>query len=256
MTDSVKQRVKAAGGNINARLRVSLSWFNTDDLDLHARTPTGSHIYYGNKEGILDVDMNVSRLVRNPVENLAFNVLHNGVYRISVNQFNRRETTDVGFAIEVEFEGQLHQYSYPTVVRGDVDCFDLYISNGRLASIESKLTGGNIPKEKWGVKTETLIPVAAVLNSPNHWNGQAVGAKHLIFALKGCRCPEPVRGIYNEFLRSDLDKHRKVFEVLGAKTKCLPVAGEEQVCGVGFTSARGDSVTVVVDGRRSYTLEM
>ena len=78
----------------------------------------------------------------------------------------------------------------------------------------------------------------------------------LIFALKNCKCPDPVRGIYNEFLRSDLDKHRKVFEVLGAKTKCQPKADDDQVSGVGFTSARGDSVTIVVDGRRSYTLGM
>jgi hypothetical protein len=74
----------------------------------------------------------------------------------------------------------------------------------------------------------------------------------LIFALQGCRNPGETRGIYNEFLRGDLEKHRKVFEVLGAKTKCP--ASYEQVSGVGFTAARGDSVTVVVDGKRVYTL--
>jgi hypothetical protein len=42
VTDSVKQRVKAAGGNVDAKLRVSLSWFNFDDLDIHAITPSGT----------------------------------------------------------------------------------------------------------------------------------------------------------------------------------------------------------------------
>jgi hypothetical protein len=41
---------------------------------------------------------------RTPVENLAFNRLENGVYKVYVNQFNRRETIDFGFAIEVEIE--------------------------------------------------------------------------------------------------------------------------------------------------------
>ena len=41
MTDGVTQRVEAAGGNVHAELRVSLSWYNFDDLDLHAVTPDG-----------------------------------------------------------------------------------------------------------------------------------------------------------------------------------------------------------------------
>lgn len=253
VTDSVKQRVKAAGGNIDAKLRVSLSWFNFDDLDLHCVTPDREHIYFGRKNGILDVDMNAGYgNSRNAVENLAFNQLQDGFYKVHVNQYLRRETVDVGFAIEVEFGGVINQYSYPKTVRGDVHCFDLTVKNGKLVTIDSPLTGGNVSKEKWGVKTETLVPVAAMMNSPNHWGDQQVGAKHLIFALDGCRNPEPTRGIYNEFLRGDLDKHRKVFEVLGSKTKCPSTV--DQVSGVGFTSARGDSVTVVVDGRRSYTL--
>ena len=70
--------------------------------------------------------------------------------------------------------------------------------------------------------------------------------------LKGCKNPNPVRGIYNEFLRPDLEKHRKVFEVLGAKTKCQPT--EQQISGVGFSTSRGDAVTVVVNGARAYNI--
>lgn len=254
VTDSVKQRVKAAGGNVNALLRVSLSWFNTDDLDLHALLPDGSHIYYVNKAGILDVDMNASNLVRNPVENLAFNLLRDGVYAIQVHQYRMRETADVGFAIEVEYGGQVHQHSYSKAVRqGErVECFKLHVESGRLVKVETALPGGSVSQEKWGVKTETLVPVQLVCHSPNHWGDSKVGAKHLIFALQGCKNPGSTRGIFNEYLRSDLDKHRKVFEVLASRTK-VPYS-DEQVSGVGFTAARGDSVTVVVDAKRAYTL--
>lgn len=252
VADSVKQRVKAAGGNIHAKLRVSLSWFNTDDLDLHAKTPDNQHIYFRNMMGILDVDMNAHSVVRNPVENLAFQHVMDGIYEIGVHQFRQREHTDVGFAIEVEMNGVIHQYSYPKAVKDMVTAFKLDIRGGKIHFIDTQLEGGNTPQDKWGVKTETLIPVQAVLNSPNHWNGNPIGAKHLIFALKGCKNPGQARGFLNEQLRSDLEPHRKVFEVLGAKTKC-PVA-EEQVSGVGFTAARGDSVTVVVDGRRAYVV--
>lgn len=254
VTDSVKQRVKAAGGNVHADLRVSLSWFNFDDLDLHADGPCG-HVYFGNKSGILDVDMNVGGVhSRTPVENLAFIKPKDGIYRISVNQFRRRETTDVGFAIEIECNGILHQYSYPKAIsdKVTVDCSLIEMRGGKVKSITTSLTGGQSSQEKWGIKTETLVPVDLVTYSPNHWSGQAVGAKHLIFALRGCNNPNSIRSIYNEFLRSDLEKHRKVFEVLGSKTKCASVG--EQVSGVGFTAARGDSVTVVVDGRRSYVI--
>ncbi len=254
VTDSVKQRVKAAGGNVNALLRVSLSWFNTDDLDLHAILPTGTLIYYANKMGVLDVDMNAHVLTRNPVENLAFSALKDGVYRIGVNQFRRRESADAGFAIEVEFGGVVHQYSHPrSPTQGEtVECFRLHIKGGKLEKIETALVGGASSQEKWGVKTESLVPVAAAMYSPNAWNGSSVGAKHLILALKGCRNPEPTRGLYNEHLDGRLYPHRKVFEVLGSRATC-PYS-DEQVSGLGFTAARGDSVTVVVDGKRAYTL--
>jgi uncharacterized protein YfaP (DUF2135 family) len=83
-----------------------LAWFNFDDLDLHAWTSKNHHIYYANKLGILDVDMNAGiGRTRNPVENLAFNDFTNGTIKISVHQFNQRETIDFGFTIEVESDG-------------------------------------------------------------------------------------------------------------------------------------------------------
>ena len=90
-----------------------------------------------------------------------------------------------------------------------------------------------------------MVPVDSVMMSPNYWDECGVGAPHLFFALRGCRSPDPVRGFYNEFLRGDLEKHRKVLEVLASRTTCPP--DDRQVAGVGFTAARGDSVKLAVD---------
>jgi hypothetical protein len=48
ITDSIKERIKKAGGNIHAKLMVRLSWYNTDDLDIHVIEPDGNHIFYNN----------------------------------------------------------------------------------------------------------------------------------------------------------------------------------------------------------------
>lgn len=258
VSDSIKQRVKAAGGNVEAKFRVSLAWFNTDDLDIHCVDPRGTRIYYGNKAGVLDVDMNVSSPVTDPVENLSWNTVRDGVYRISVDQFTRRNSSEPGFTIEVEMDGQRQQFSYDQIVTGTVRAMDIEVRGGQIADIRlcAGMTGGNVSTEKWGVKTETLVPVDTLMLSPNHWNGAAVGNKHWFFILRGAKNPDPVRGIYNEYLRPDLNEHRKVFEVLGSKTKA-PFT-DDQLSGLGFSSTQRASLTVVAKGadfNRAYEIQ-
>lgn len=251
ITDSIKERVKKAGGNVNADFRVSLSWFNYDDLDIHAEDPYNRHIYFGNRAGILDVDMNAGGgRTREPVENLAWNNPPNGKYKIWVNQFYQRETNDVGFTIEVENQGNIEQYSFNKSVKGNVQVGEFTLKNGVIVDrkIGSGLIGGSISQEKWGVKTETFAKVQVVMNSPNHWDDNGVGNKHWFFILENCKNDQPTRGIYNEFLNSALDKHRKVFEVVGDKTKCQPE--DDQLSGLGFSSTQQDSVVVRVKGSK------
>lgn len=253
VADSIKAKVKRAGGNVDdAALRISLAWSNTDDLDLHASAPGIGHIFYGAKAGVLDVDMNNgwSALSREPVENLSWRVLRDGVYTAWVHQYRRRESIDPGFTIEVAYGNETLHYTYEKPVIGDVACLTIEIKGGQVVKVThgQHLQAGSASQNKWGVDTETLVPVDTLMTSPNHWDDQAIGHKHWFFILKGCKTPEPVRGIYNEFLSSKLEPHRKVFEVLGAKTKC-PTA-QDQLSGVGFTSARGDQATVVVKGSR------
>src|SRR5690606_21407108 len=93
-----------------------------------------------------------------------------------------------------------------------------------------------------------FVKVNTLLLSPNYWDDQAAGNKHLFFILEGCANDEPARGIYNEFLRPELEKHRKVFEVLGNRTKCQPDG--EQLSGLGFSFTQRNTATVRVKGDR------
>lgn len=255
VTDSIKERVKAAGGNINAKLRVSLSWFNHDDLDLHCLLPNRTEIYYGNKQSILDVDMNAGRgTTRTPVENMAFNHLQNGDYSVVVNQFSKRENIDFGFEIEVEYEGIVRNFSYSNPVVGRIPVINFNV-NGNQVTWNPVIPEQNRTIEKWGVQTGKLVKVNSIINSPNHWETQ-VGNRHWFFILDGCQNPDGCRGIYNEFLRPELLQHRKVFEVLGRKTR-VPFS-ENQLSGLGFSSTVRKEVVFVVtknNSTRTYRVQ-
>jgi desulfoferrodoxin (superoxide reductase-like protein) len=258
VTDSIKERVKRAGGKVEGvTLRVSLAWLNGDDLDIHVIEPNGNHIYYGAKQGKLDVDMNAGGPhSREPVENIRWvSKLADGSYRVMVNQFTKRENVDGGFTVEIERSGAITTLNHVAFLPpgNNAEVCSIIVRNGSVIEIAPAqgIVAGSISSEKWGLKTLALIKVNSLVLSPNHWGDFSVGNKHWLFILEGCRNPLPVRGIYNEFLHSRLDQHRKVFEVLGSKTKCPYV--ENQMSGLGFSSNRGDKVTVVASGR-PYTV--
>lgn len=261
LTDSIKEKVKRAGGNTNAALRISLGWFNSDDLDIHVYDPKGNHIYFGNPMGKLDVDMNRGSFppgnnALDPVENVSFGVPVDGVYRVAVNNYSCRGSNNPGFVIELEAQGAVQQFSYSGAVKGTVVCGDVEFRNGEIVKVSFKdMVGGSASQDVWGLKTESFVPVNSVMFSPNHWDEQTIGNKHWFFLLEGAVNNQPTRGIYNEYLNSALDKHRKVFEVLGNKTQCPPTA--DQLSGLGFSSTKGDSLIVQVAGaklRKTYQI--
>lgn len=265
--DSIKQKVKAAGGNVTAPFRVSLGWYNHDDLDIHVWEPNSghyqsSHIYYSNKRGsqggVLDLDMNSRNLTRTPVENVCWAHPHDGSYKVQVHNFCKRESIDVGFTLEVESLGTISTYHYPLPVlhREYIDALTIVVRGGQVTSITpgpkvecgdnstgtTRTVGG---KEEWGLKTQTLVKVDTIVLSPNYWGDNTVGNKHWFFLLHGCKNPDPIRGIYGEYLKEELyTKHRKVFEVLGDLTKAAPT--DDQLSGLGFSSTRKDKVRVLV----------
>lgn len=261
VTDALKQRVKEAGGKVDAIFRVSLGWFNFDDLDIHMVLPSGSIIYFNHKydsrtRGQLDVDMNASYgNSRAAVENIFFNdrsYIADGRYSVSINNYCKRESIDYGFEVEVEFDGAVHNFTFdkPIGDKKSVYTVDIIVKNGKLVSVETVDPGvkkASRQVEKWGVTTGQMVPVETIMLSPNYWNGQKVGNKHHFFILKNAKNPDAARGIYNEFLRNDLEEHRKVFEILGAKTKAEP--SDQQLSGLGFSSTRKDEVVAIADGR-------
>ena len=268
ISDSIKERVKAAGGATDAVLRVSLAWHNGDDLDLHAHEPCGEHIYFGTRgrktgqhKGMLDVDMNAGRVQnsKDPVENITWDTPGDGDYIIKVNNYSLRDKSNTGYTLEVENNGQLQQYtSEQSPTDGKThDSLVISVKDRIVTGVKTMKTliGGSFSQEKWGVATETPVRVNMVMLSPNHWDGNAVGNKHYMFLLEGCKTDEPLRGILNEYLSPKLEAHRKVFEVLGDKTKCQPT--ESQLAGLGFSSTKGDSVmvNVIADNRsRTYNI--
>jgi hypothetical protein len=256
ITDSIKERVKRAGGKVDAVLRVSLAWFNHDDLDIQVIEPDQNLISFRSKVspyGALDVDMNAGvGTTREPVENVTWHHPQDGVYTVRVNNWSKRNTADVGFVIEVENEGVIRQFTHTKDVRNGetVTVGTIKVSGGKILSIifSQDMAWGNASKDVWGIQTEKLVKVNTLLQSPNHWDKNATGNKHWFFILDQCKTDEPTRGIYNEFLSSDLEGHRKVFEVLGNKTQCQPT--EDQLSGIGFSSTRKDSVLVNVTGAK------
>lgn len=261
VADSIKERVKKAGGRVEgATLRVSLSWGNFDDLDLHIHEAPYGEIYYGNKRGrtggVLDVDMNAGvGTTREPVENVVWtNRMPDGAYKVVVNNYCQRETSDVGFTVEVESAGKVSHFSYNKTVRNkqDVHVCTLVMKGGVVDRVEPGdpgISSAAVKQEKWGLTTEQFVKVNMVTLSPNYWGGNAVGNKHTFFVLDGCKCDESLRGIYNEFLHPRLEPHRKVFEVIGDKTKCQPT--RDHLAGLGFSSTKKDALIVRVRAGKS-----
>lgn len=249
LTDKIKERVKAAGGNTEDKLRVSLSWSNYDDLDLHVVEPSGFEIYFPMSSrrsasgGHLDVDMNAgSGTTRTPVENVTWAAPPIGKYKVKIDNYHQRETTNIGFTVQIEFAGQIFDFQYGKNVNTSIE-FEVSADNIKFAD---GTTSRLVSKEKWGLKTNQFHRVNLVTLSPNYWGQNATGNKQFFFFLDGAIADEDPRPIYNEFLAQDLDKHRKVFELVGGRLK-VP-ACREQLSGIGFSETQRSHAYLRIDG--------
>ena len=271
----IRAKVTERGGSVTGVLRFSHSWNkigrNNSLMDLHVFMPgnqysnTGKDCVdnaYGNTNrvgwnhrknrssgGTQDVDyVNPAPAGYVPVENITFPSLDsmpNGKYACVIHNWEKRGANKSGFQAEIEFDGQVFQYEHPEPLSHKqwVTVAILTLKDGKF-SIEHKLEPSNTSKDKWGIKTQTLVPIDTIMLSPNYWNGDNTGNKHWFFILRDCKNPDKVRGFYNEFLDDRLNKHRKVFEVLGSKNRCE--FSEDQLSGVGFSSTKRSNLSVVV----------
>ena len=267
MTDAIKERVKNAGGNVDGDLCCRLAWEYTDDLDFYMYEPDGKSIYFGNRAsksrngGQLDVDANGgSGMMEHPVENIFYsdrNKMQNGIYELKVNNFSRR-SSGVGFTIQIEFDGEIHEFVSDKVVpsKATVSVAKIMVDNGKFSIVKS-MGGGKTTapsKSVWGISTNTFQKVNVLMMSPNFWDEKAVGNKHYFFMLDGCKNEGRARGFYNEFLKEDLNPHRKVFEVVSSKMQMAD--SDDQLSGLGFSSTQSNSVICRVKGAFTRTIKI
>jgi len=269
VTDSMmKANVEKAGGRVDGILRFSIQWNdnekkpNGNDYDAHCKGPEGEHIYYGSKRGyttggVLDVDIQMPHGIA--VENITwanFSTLKEGDYTFKVHNYHHRGGTD-GFDAELEFDGQVHHFSYRKDLKHKCDVevavvrYDRKTGFSLVRSLDSTLS----VKQIWGITTNKWVDVSTIMFSPNYWDEQTGrGNRHFFFMLEGCRNEGTPRGFYNEFLKEDLNKHKRVFEALGGRAAVKD--SEEQLSGVGFSETQRNSVFVKVEGTVSRILKI
>ena len=275
ITDSdIKENVKAAGGSVTGIVRFSIQWNDgngkdNSDLDAHCLEPQGGdHIYFSHKisrytGGELDIDITdpIYQCKSNggvAVENITYpskERMKPGTYKFYVNQYSFRNSQ--GFKAEVEVNGEIHSYEYNSPVRGNVDVAEVILDQSGNFKVVDKLPGNcaTISKDVWGNKTLQFTPVSVVCYSPNYWDEQkGIGHQHLFFMLKDCINPEEPNGYYNEFLKPELEQHRRVFEALGSKAHVKDV--DDQLSGVGFSLTKRNDLIIKVKGATERVLKV
>lgn len=266
VADSIKERVKKAGGNVTGDLCCRLSWSNHDDLDFHMKEPGAYEISFANKNstspngGRLDVDMNAGGgHTREPVENIFYSsrpTMREGVYELIVHNYAKRESANVGFEVEIDWLGHITRFAYEPAVRDQqriqVAKFSYSKANG-IEMIES-LPSTQATKTVWGIASQTFHKVNLLMLSPNFWDGRNIGNKHHFFMIDGCLNDGQARGFFNEFLKEEMTPHRKVIEIVGSKMKTE--TSLDQLSGLGFSSTQRSDILVRVKGNFTRTIKV
>lgn len=284
VADSIKERVKKAGGSVVGDLCCRLAWNYKDDLDFHMTEPDGGsllsyggasyaggyHISFQNRRqlspsgGMLDLDANGCDGQRDdPAENIFYadkKKMSEGTYELVVHNYSRRSNDGVGFEVEVEFDGVVRNFVYSKVLRTNehIVVARITYSKAKGFGVSSELPSTQVSKTTWGLSTQTFCKVNAVMLSPNYWGTEqdlegeharelrGVGNRHLFFMLDGCANEDKARGFYNEFLSAELEPHRKTMEMVGAKM--MTENSDRQLSGLGFSSTQRNSLLVRVTG--------
>lgn len=268
VTDSVKERVKAAGGKVDGDVCFRLAWDYTDDLDLHLTEPGGYEIQFTNRRmaspcgGVLDLDANGADGQRSdPSENIVYadrRKMKPGMYSLWVHNFARRQPDKRGFTAQIEILGETFEFVYEKAVGNKeiVAIAQVEVGKDGTIKIVKSLPSTTATKMVWGLPTQTFHQVNVMMLSPNHWDGQQKGMLHYFFMLQGAANDGKARGFYNEFLRDDLNEHRKVFELAGAKMRFDGPAATEQLSGLGFSQTQKNSVTLRLKGSTTRLLKV
>lgn len=267
VADSIKQNVKNAGGAVDGVLRFSIQWNdkgdNQNDFDAHCIEPSGNEIFYCSKcnrhtGGTLDVDI-ISPNEKVAVENITWqnkSCMEEGVYIFNVHNYNHRGGTS-GFSAEIEYEGEIYSFEYPHELKAKENVIVARIQFSKKNGVKfiHSLDSTKSSKEVWNVKTNKFAKVSVCMLSPNYWDEQKdKGNKHYFFFLDDCKNDEIPRGFYNEFLKTDLVQHKRVFEALASKMKLE--YSDNQLSGLGFSSTMRNEIIAKVDGSFKRTIKI
>lgn len=271
IADSMKERVKAAGGNVEGVLRFSLQWNedgdNRNDFDAHCTEPNGNHIWFRNKghkhpsTGMLDVDIVHPNQSQVAVENITWTSLpkmQEGDYTFYVHNYSHRGGRS-GFSAEIEYDGCIHSYGHNKELRQDENVVVAKVRFDKqkgLHFIES-LPSSTASRTVWNLQTNQFHPVSVCMFSPNYWNnsnGNGVGHKHYLFILNECQNEDRPNGFFNEFLREEFMPHKRVFEALGSKMRVE--SSDNQLSGLGFSSTKRNSVIFKLEGNFDRTIKV
>lgn len=270
MADSdIRENVKAAGGKVDGVLRFSIQWndvpgeWDENDEDAHCIEPDKNHIYYVRKwnsrtDGRLDVDITSPLRDKVAVENITWpdiKKMKEGEYSFYVHCFASRGGK-TGFRAEIEFDGNIYSFNYDKPLHGgqNVAVAKVTLKDGKF-SIKEQLPSSISTREIWGVNSNQFVPVSVAMYSPNYWDEQTGnGNRHYFFMLKDCVNPEKPNGFYNEFLKTDLLQHKRVFEALGSQMAVQSV--DDQLSGVGFSETQHNSFIVKVQGATERVLKV
>lgn len=262
LTDSMKERVKAAGGKVDGDLRFSIQW-NEDgtdnyDLDAHCIEANGDEIMFSQYRkpsvsrlgGQLDTDV-IDPKGQIAVENITWpdrKRMKPGEYVFFVHQYSG--SVKHGFRAEIEFDGTIYSFDYPNSMRAKerVDVATVRLDEHGNFTINCLLPESMSTRTIWNIQTNQFVPVSVVCYSPNHWSTVAnpVGHKHLLFMLKNCINDENPSGIFNEYLTQELYNHRRVMEALGGQMRCETT--DDQLSGLGFALDKRAELVVKVTG--------
>ncbi|KAN0042324.1 hypothetical protein ACTFIV_004887 [Dictyostelium citrinum] len=152
-------RMNREGCN-TGELHASLIWNDIADLDLHVKTPSGEHLYFGQKEsrcgGWLDKDMNVqvTKDSEHPIENIFWASAPSGKYKIYVNHFRCHTSSDprfqsstrsVPFRVRLIKEGKTEWFQGTVNPGGNVNCFEFNLKGSGAVGSFVVLPPNNVP---------------------------------------------------------------------------------------------------------------